>query len=98
MKSTAKRRASCLPTRKSCWRKSFGEKLLAPRGVYGLFPANRVGDDVELYTDESRAKVLTTFHFLRQQIAKDDGTPNWCLADFICAETFNIQHSTFNIE
>jgi 5-methyltetrahydrofolate--homocysteine methyltransferase len=59
------------------------KKLLQPRAVYGLFPANRVGDDVELYTDESRAKVLTTFHFLRQQIEKDDGTPNWCLADFI---------------
>ena len=58
-------------------------KLIAARGVYGFFPANRVGDDVELYTDESRKKVLTTFHFLRQQIVKDDGTPNWCLGDFI---------------
>jgi 5-methyltetrahydrofolate--homocysteine methyltransferase len=58
-------------------------KLIQPRGVYGFSPANRVGDDVELYTDESRAKVLTTFHFLRQQIVKDDGTPNWCLADFV---------------
>ncbi len=38
---------------------------------------------MELYTDESRTKVLTTFHFLRQQIEKGDGTPNWCLADFI---------------
>jgi 5-methyltetrahydrofolate--homocysteine methyltransferase len=63
--------------------KIVGEKLLQPRGVYGLFPANRAGDDVELYTDESRATVLTTFHFLRQQIDKTDGTPNWCLADFI---------------
>jgi 5-methyltetrahydrofolate--homocysteine methyltransferase len=61
-------------------------KLLKPRGIYGLFPANRLGDDVKLYTDESREKVLTTFHFLRQQIAKDDGTPNWCLADFITAK------------
>ena len=60
-----------------------GQKLIEPRGVYGLFPANRVGDDVELYTDESRSKVLATFHFLRQQIEKTDGTPNWCLADFI---------------
>ncbi len=73
-------------------------KLLQPRGVYGLFPANRVGDDVELYPDESRTKVLTTFHFLRQQIEKTDGTPNWCLADFIAPKhsTFNIQHSTSN--
>jgi len=59
------------------------ENLLEPRGVYGFFPANRIGDDVELYIDESRAEVLATFHFLRQQIAKDDGTPNWCLADFV---------------
>jgi 5-methyltetrahydrofolate--homocysteine methyltransferase len=61
----------------------LSEKLLQPRGVYGLFPANRIGDDVELYTDESRRKVLATFHFLRQQIEKTDGTPNWCLADFV---------------
>jgi 5-methyltetrahydrofolate--homocysteine methyltransferase len=59
------------------------KKLIQPRAVYGFFPANRVGDDVELYTSESRSKVLTTFHFLRQQIEKGDGTPNWCLADFI---------------
>jgi 5-methyltetrahydrofolate--homocysteine methyltransferase len=58
-------------------------KRIAARGVYGFFPANRVGDDVELYTDESRKKVLTTFHFLRQQIVKEDGTSNWCLADFV---------------
>jgi len=58
-------------------------KLLRPRGVYGLFPANRVGDDVELYTDHSRTKVLTSFHFLRQQIDKPDGQPHYCLADFI---------------
>jgi len=63
--------------------KIVSEKLLQPRGVYGLFPANRIGDDVELYTDDSRSKILTTFHFLRQQIIKDDGTPDWCLADFI---------------
>jgi 5-methyltetrahydrofolate--homocysteine methyltransferase len=73
-------------------------KLIQPRGVYGFFPANRVGDDVELYADESRAKVLSRFHFLRQQIAKDDGTPNWCLADFIEPKhrTSNIEHPTSN--
>ncbi|HTR40451.1 MAG TPA: methionine synthase [Pseudomonadales bacterium] len=63
--------------------KIVSEKLLELRGIYGLFPANRVGDDVELYTDASRSKTLMTFHFLRQQIAKEDGTPNWCLADFV---------------
>jgi 5-methyltetrahydrofolate--homocysteine methyltransferase len=59
------------------------ERLLTPRGVYGLFPANRAGDDVEIFTDETRGQVRATLHFLRQQMAKDDGSPNWCLADFI---------------
>jgi 5-methyltetrahydrofolate--homocysteine methyltransferase len=63
--------------------KIVSEKLFQPSGVYGFYPANRAGDDVELYTDSSRSKTLTTFHFLRQQIAREDGTPNWCLADFI---------------
>jgi 5-methyltetrahydrofolate--homocysteine methyltransferase len=74
------------------------KKLIQPRGVYGFFPANRVGDDVELYADESRAKVLTKFHFLRQQIEKGDGTPNWCLADFVAPKhrTSNIEHRTPN--
>jgi len=72
-------------------------RLLKPRGIYGIFPANRLGDDVELYADESRSKVLTTFHFLRQQIPKDDGTPNWCLSDFIAPKdpsTLNSQPSS----
>jgi len=71
-------------------------KLIQPRGVYGFFPANRTGDDVELYTDESRSKVLTRFHFLRQQIVKEDGSPNWCLADFVAPKppTSNLQPPT----
>ncbi|MBM3870458.1 MAG: methionine synthase [Verrucomicrobia bacterium] len=59
------------------------DKSLSPRAVYGFFPANRVGDDVEIYTDETRQTVCTTFHFLRQQTEKTDGSPNWCLSDFI---------------
>jgi 5-methyltetrahydrofolate--homocysteine methyltransferase len=72
------------------------EDLLTARGAYGLFPANAVGDDVELYTDESRTQVLTRFHFLRQQLVKGDSSSNWCLADFVApkSSTFNIQHST----
>ena len=58
-------------------------KLIEPRGVYGFFPANRVGDDVEVYADDSRSRVLTTFHFLRQQMEKTDRSPNWSLSDFI---------------
>ena len=58
-------------------------KSLKLQAVYGLFPANAVGDDVEIYTNGSRKHLRTTFHFLRQQIEKGDGTPNYCLADFI---------------
>jgi 5-methyltetrahydrofolate--homocysteine methyltransferase len=58
-------------------------KQLELRAAYGLFPANSVGDDVEVYTNGSRKHLRTTFHFLRQQMEKGDGTPNWCLADFI---------------
>jgi len=57
--------------------------LLTVRGVYGFFPANAVGDDVELYTDDSRATVLATFHFLRQQMDKPQDQFNHCLADYI---------------
>ena len=70
------------------------KKLLQPRGVYGLFPANRMGDDVELYADASRTRFLTTFHFLRQQIEKPDGQPNYCLADFVAPRVH--QPSTLN--
>ena len=61
----------------------IAKKSLGLRAVYGLFPANSVGDDVEIYTNGSCKHLRTTFHFLRQQIEKGDGTPNWCLADFI---------------
>jgi len=57
--------------------------LLTARAAYGFFPANAVGDDVELYTDESRAEVLATFHFLRQQMDKPAGEFNHCLADYV---------------
>jgi 5-methyltetrahydrofolate--homocysteine methyltransferase len=58
-------------------------KSLKLQAVYGLFPANAVGDDVEVYTNGSRKHLRTKFHFLRQQIEKGDGTPNYCLADFV---------------
>jgi 5-methyltetrahydrofolate--homocysteine methyltransferase len=59
------------------------EQLLTARGVYGFFPANSAGDDVEVYAGPARAGALATFHFLRQQMEKPDGQPNLCLADFI---------------
>jgi 5-methyltetrahydrofolate--homocysteine methyltransferase len=61
----------------------IAQKLIRATAVYGFFPANRVGDDVELYTDATRTEKLTTLHFLRQQLEKTDGSPNRSLADFI---------------
>ncbi|MEJ6474184.1 methionine synthase [Pseudoalteromonas piscicida] len=55
---------------------------LQPLGVIGLFPANRVGDDIEIYKDESRSEVLVTSCQLRQQTEKTD-FPNYCLSDYI---------------
>jgi 5-methyltetrahydrofolate--homocysteine methyltransferase len=60
-----------------------GEQWLSARAAIGFFPANSVGDDVEIYEDEERTKVKTTLSFLRQQMKKDAGRPNFCLADFI---------------
>ena len=70
------------------------KKQLELRGVYGLFPANSVGDDVEVYTNGSRKFLRTKFHFLRQQVEKGDGSPNWCLADFIAPKAQSPDAST----
>jgi len=59
------------------------EKLLTARGVYGFFAANAVGDDVELYADGARKKVLERVHFLRQQTNREGSEPCRSLADFI---------------
>ena len=54
--------------------------------MIGFWPANAVGDDVALYTDDSRTEVLDTVPFLRQQIRKRSGSYNMCLADFVAPE------------
>jgi 5-methyltetrahydrofolate--homocysteine methyltransferase len=59
------------------------KNLITARGVYGFFPASAIGDDVELYTDNTREKVLERFHFLRQQANKEGSEPCRSLADFI---------------
>ncbi|MDB6109252.1 MAG: metH, partial [Pedosphaera sp.] len=63
------------------------EQLLTARAVYGFSPANSVGDDIELYTDDSRQQVLTTFHTLRQQMDKPTDQFNHALADFIAPKS-----------
>ncbi|GAS96080.1 methionine synthase [Mycolicibacterium canariasense] len=59
------------------------EKWLTANGVIGFFPANAVGDDIEVYADETRTEVLTTLHNLRQQGEHRDGIPNRSLGDFV---------------
>ncbi|MEQ5121131.1 methionine synthase [Morganella morganii] len=56
---------------------------LTPRGVAGIFPANRIGDDIAVYRDESREEILLYSCHLRQQTQKKDDFPNACLADFV---------------
>ena len=58
-------------------------RWLQANAVFGFWPAHRVGDDVELYADESRAQVVHTFRFLRQQMKKSTERPNVCLADYV---------------
>ncbi len=62
------------------------EKWLKARAVIGFFPANSQGDDVIVYTDQTRQTPLETLHHLRQQNIKAPGRPNYCLSDFIAPE------------
>ena len=66
------------------------EKWLEARAVCGFWPANSVGDSIEIYRDESRTTVLHTFHHLRQQNEKPAGNPNQCLADFVAPRASGI--------
>jgi len=67
----------------------IAQKWLTANGVIGLFPANSVGDDIEIYTDETRSQVAMTYHSLRQQTEKPPGRPNLALADFIAPKGVN---------
>ena len=63
--------------------KIVADKIFRVRGVMAFWPANRVGDDIELYADAERSSVVGTFHMLRQQNKKPAGQPNYSLADYI---------------
>jgi 5-methyltetrahydrofolate--homocysteine methyltransferase len=67
------------------------ENLITARGVYGFFPANAVGDDVELYTGETREKTLDQLHFLRQQANREGKEPCRSLSDFIAPKETGLQ-------
>lgn len=63
--------------------KIIAEKWFTPKAVVGFWPANAVGDDIRLFSDEARNKELATFFTLRQQLSKRDGRPNLALSDFV---------------
>jgi len=62
------------------------EKWFTAKGVVGFWPANAVGDDIVVWSDETRATELARFHTLRQQIAKSNGKPNLAMSDFIAED------------
>ena len=64
-------------------KKIVEERWFDPKAVVGFWPANTVGDDIKLYTGESRSTELATFHTLRQQLVKRDGRPNVALSDYV---------------
>jgi 5-methyltetrahydrofolate--homocysteine methyltransferase len=66
------------------------ERLLHARGVYGFWPANSENDDIQVFAGETRARVVATFHTLRQQIRKAEGEFNYALADFIAPKSSGI--------
>jgi 5-methyltetrahydrofolate--homocysteine methyltransferase len=69
----------------------IGEKWLTAKGVIGLWPANAVDDDdIEIYTDDSRTKVIAIVRGLRQQMVRDGERANLCLADFIAPKSSGV--------
>ena len=59
------------------------EKWLTANGAVGFWPANSLGDDIELYADDRRTKRIAVLHTLRQQMARDGSRANLALADFV---------------
>lgn len=70
--------------------KIIANKSLQAKGVIGFWPANSVGDDIELYSDESRTKVYKSIHTLRQQAEKAADEPYYALSDFIAPKETGI--------
>ncbi len=70
----------------------IAERRLGARAVFGLFPANSVGDDdIEVYADRGRTRVVTVLHHLRQQMERPPGRPNLCLADYVAPRDTGLQ-------
>jgi 5-methyltetrahydrofolate--homocysteine methyltransferase len=69
----------------------IAERWLSAQVIYGLFPANSLGDDIEVYQDDSRTTVRLTLHHLRQQQQRPNGKPNQCLSDFVAPKDSGVQ-------
>ena len=68
----------------------IAKKMITAKGVFGIWPANSNGDDIELYTDENRETILGKFHHLRQQQKRGSNLPNYCLSDFVAPKSTGI--------
>jgi 5-methyltetrahydrofolate--homocysteine methyltransferase len=67
------------------------ERLLTARAAFGFWPANSVGDDIELYTSDDRSEVAAVVHTLRQQMVKPPGRPNLALSDFTAPKETGVE-------
>ncbi|CAG8591514.1 7489_t:CDS:10, partial [Ambispora leptoticha] len=70
--------------------KIIDQKLFTAKGVVGIYPANSVDDDIQVYEHESREKTIATFYGLRQQAEKENNEPYFCLSDFIAPKESGI--------
>ncbi|KAG9294279.1 hypothetical protein G9A89_021638 [Geosiphon pyriformis] len=70
--------------------KIINEKLFTAKGIVGIYPANSLDDDIQIYEDDERKKVSATFFGLRQQAQKESDEPYFCLSDFVAPKTSNI--------
>lgn len=75
---------------KTLLKKIIDEKLLKAKAVIGFFPANSVGDDIEIYSDETRSEIQEIFHTLRQQSEKKEST-NLALSDFVAPKETEVK-------
>ena len=66
------------------------KKMITAKGIFGIWAANTDGDDIELYSDESRDTVIGKFHHLRQQQKRGPNLPNYCLSDFVAPKSSGI--------
>jgi 5-methyltetrahydrofolate--homocysteine methyltransferase len=72
-------------------KKIVEERWFNPKAVIGFWPANSVGDDIRLYTGDSRSETLATLHGLRQQLAKRGDRPNVCMSDFVAPQDSGVK-------